>query len=261
MMSVGVTTAREIARHVLFKSGLYGVLTAFRRMRHGRKLGHIVDPSLKSRFTEIYKTGVWKEGEDAGAPDSGAGSTLAATDVLRHALPGLLQDLDARVLLDIGCGDFTWMQHVSFPQKYIGIDVVDTVIDANNKQFKTKIREFAVCDATKDDLPEADTVLCRQVLFHLCFSDIKKLLENVLSKDRAYLIADSDRSSLFNSDIPSGDFRLFNLEANPFRFPTPDFVIDDSKIRANRVIGVWDCKKIRRILKNKELLSAWPKKS
>jgi len=248
MMSVGVTTTREIVRHVLYKSGLYGILIAFRKMRDGRETKHIANPTLKSRFTTIYKMGAWKEGADTGTPGSGAGSTLAATEGLRHALPGLLQDLNTQVLLDIGCGDFTWMQHVSFTRKYIGIDIVDTVIDANNKQFKMETREFAVCDATKDELPEADTVLCRHVLFHLSFSDIKKLLVNVLSKDRVFFIANSDRNSLFNSDIPSGDFRIFNLEANPFRFPTPDFVIGDSKVCANRIIGVWNCKKIRRIL-------------
>ena len=53
------------------------------------------------------------------------GSTLTATTELRNALPALLNDLNGKTFIDIGCGDFTWMQHLAIDQDYIGIDVVD----------------------------------------------------------------------------------------------------------------------------------------
>ena len=132
------------------------------------------------------------------------------------------------------------MQHVTIEQRCIGIDVVDSVIKRNIKLFERPGRSFIAGDATVDDLPEVDVVLCREVLFYLSFVDIQKLLRNVLSKKRSYLIATSDRQTTFNSDIPTGDFRLLNLEAWPLKFLPPDRTINDSAVSPNRIIGMWD---------------------
>ena len=177
-------------------------------------------------------------------PLSGAGSSLEATAALRQALPSLLNELNAKTLLDVGCGDFFWMQHVAIEQNYVGIDVVDSVIAMNTKLSARPGREFLTRDATADELPDADVVLCREVLFHLSFNDIRKVLRNVLSKKRSYLLATTDRRTVFNSDIPTGDFRILNLEAWPLKFPPPDRMIDDCAVSSRRVIGVWDAKRL-----------------
>jgi hypothetical protein len=132
------------------------------------------------------------------------------------------------------------MQHLTVVKDYIGLDVVDTVIKRNITQFERPGRAFVLADATVDELPEADIVLCREILFHLSFDDMRKLLLNILSKDRRYFIATSDRQTLFNSDIPTGDYRLLNLEARPLRFPPPIRLIEDSAVSPRRIVGVWD---------------------
>ena len=243
-MNVAKTAAREMVRHVIYKTGTYNLITWFRHWKEGRTSGHLNGADLKSRFQAIYDTGVWQHGHDEATPGSGAGSSLAATAPLREALPALLNALDARTLLDVGCGDFSWMQHVAIAQNYVGVDVVEAVIAMNTRLYGQPGRTFVTADATVDDLPEADVVLCREVMFHLSFADIRKLLRNVLSSKRAYLIATSDRLTTFNSDIPSGDFRLLNMVAWPLKFPQPDHVIDDSAVFPRRIIGVWDVKRL-----------------
>lgn len=242
-MSVVIASAREAVRHVLYSVGAYGLLTWLRSMRGGTAI-QLREPDLKTRFDAIYRTGVWQHGDDT-TPGSGQGSSLASTGSLRQVLPSLLVELKAETLLDVGCGDFSWMQHLAAEVDYIGIDVVETVIEKNRELFERPGRRFSALDATVDDLPDADVVLCREVLFHLSFEDIHKLLRNLLSKNRRWLILTSDRQTLFNSNIPTGDFRLLNLEARPFGFPPPRHEIDDYAVFPRRIIGVWDAMQLR----------------
>lgn len=236
-------TAREAVRHVLFTTGAYSALTWLRAKRGGTS-AHLQGADAKSRFQAIYDTGVWRHGDYA-TPGSGLGSSLSATSALRQIFSSLLDELGAQTLLDVGCGDFFWMRHINISQNYVGIDVVEIVIKENKKNFENSRRKFLSLDAIVDDLPDADVVMCREILFHLSFRDIRKLLTNILSKDRSYVIATSDRQTSFNSDIPTGDFRLLNLEASPLRFPAPIRVIEDSAITPRRIIGVWDVKHLK----------------
>lgn len=243
-MSRLTVTAREAVRHGLFTVGAYRALT-WLRGRRGAATGHLQAMDTKSRFQAIYDTGVWGKVTD-GTPESGPGSALSATSTLRQTLPLLLNELGAKTLLDVGCGDFMWMQHVNLAQKYIGVDVVDRVISANKEQFEDSNRTFMSLDAIADELPSADVVMCREILFHLSFKDINRLLRNVFSKERSFIVVTSDRQTNFNSDIPTGDFRPLNLEVRPFGFPAPIRVIDDSAVRAGRIIGVWAVKDLPR---------------
>jgi hypothetical protein len=244
-MNRATVTAREAVRHVLFSTGAYGALKWLRARRGGGNWAHLQQGDARARFQAIYETGVWRHGVDE-TPGSGSGSSLQATATLREALPALLRELGAATLLDVGCGDFTWMQSVGISQKYIGVDIVESVIAQNKSRFSSEVREFFFRDAMTDELPAADVVMCREVLFHLSFDDIRKVLRNLLSKERKYLVLTSDRQTLFNSDIPTGDFRLLNLEAWPLKFPAPVRVIDDSRVSPNRIVGVWEAEGLRR---------------
>ena len=76
--------------------------------RFAERAGELSELGLQERFQRIYETNLWSDPETR----SGVGSTLDSTRVVRAELPKALRRLDARVLLDIPCGDFTWMEHV-----------------------------------------------------------------------------------------------------------------------------------------------------
>lgn len=160
----------------------------------------------------------------------------------------MLQRVEAKTLLDVGCGDFTWMKAVDLPCRYVGIDIVPSVIAGNERAHGSATRRFAVIDAVSEPLPEADVVLCREILFHLSFEDALCALRNIVSGDREYLIATTDRNSPFNSDIATGDFRLLNLQRRPFRFPEPMMEIGDSAMNPTRVLAAWRVGDIRAAL-------------
>jgi hypothetical protein len=225
------TTAKMFAVHVLEAVGLRRLI----RQRLGRPLSHLTGDTAE-RFARIYHEGVWRHGQ-AETPGSGAGSTLDATSALRARLPGLLTQIGARRLVDIGCGDLTWLRETPIPCGYVGMDIVPTIID-ENRRIRPDL-EFVPGDVIHEELPDGDVVLCREILFHLSFADARATLRNILSKPRRYILATTDGGTWFNADVPTGDFRPVNLTAAPFRFPKPMAWIDDSAVAPQRVLGLW----------------------
>jgi hypothetical protein len=121
---------------------------------------------------------------------------------------------------------------------------VPSLIALNSAQYGSKSRSFEVLDATRNSLPSADTVLCREILFHLSFQDIWRLLENVRNCGASFLIATNDNDLRLNADIISGDFRPLNLQKAPFRFPEPASSIQDNSMARDRVLSVWEVSKL-----------------
>ncbi len=238
-----VQTTKEIIRASMSKLGLYDTV----RKARGKSLVHLQPATLQDRFKTIYETRHWTLG-DAEIPGSGFGSSLVSTENLRRELPGLLRDIGVETLLDLGCGDFTWMKEIDIGDvRYIGADIVPSLIEENTAKFGKENISFIHADGVTDELPDADAVMIREVLFHLSFEDIRAVLLNVLGKTRRHLLMTSDSLSAFNADIRSGDWRLLNLRGAPFRFPEPILRIDESRIRPGRFLGVWKAEDIPRI--------------
>lgn len=216
-------SGKEAIRHALYSFGLRN------------EPEHLRPDSRRDRFARIYQDGVWQLGND-GTPLSGNGSSLEAAAHVAAALPMALSHFRAKTLLDIGCGDMTWMRNVPI-EGYIGIDVVPSLIEANRKAFPD--RDFRCLDAVTDALPRTDAALCREVLFHLSFADAKALLGNIRKAGILWLFATTDTSTLFNSDIATGDFRPVNFRKAPFRFPKPATWFRDDAVAPGRRIAVW----------------------
>jgi hypothetical protein len=249
-MSVLVRSAKEFTRHYMRLFRANGLLTEFRRIR-GIKTDYL-QGSLADRFASIYRSGAWAKAHAVDAssygPGSGHGSSLAATKSVQESLPIMLEQLDAKTLVDIGCGDNTWMSQIKLPCDYIGLDIVKTVIADNQKLHASPRRSFLVVDATTDEIPDGDIVLCREVIFHLSFDDIRRLIVNICEKERAYFITTTDTATLFNSDVESGDFRILNLRKAPFNFPDPIAAIKDDDLVPGRTLSIWSIAHIRSVL-------------
>jgi len=230
-------SSREFIRHLILRSGLNDAYLAFREVR-GADLQHLRSQTLGERFSAIYRKGVWLNDRQSGSR-SGLGSELENTQAIRVNLPGLLSRIATKTLLDVGCGDFNWMRTLPLDCRYMGIDVAEDVIASNLRQYSSEDRIFTVLDATREPLPAADTVLCREVLFHLSFDDICHFVRNLRASSAVNLIATTDVATAFNADIISGDFRLLNLRKSPFRFRPPALSIRDDALSPGRVLGVW----------------------
>jgi len=85
-------------------------------------------------------------------------------------------------ICDLGCGDFNIGKHlVKHTKRYIAIDVVENLIDRNQKLFNAMNLEFHCLDISKDKLPEGDCIILRQVLQHLSNKEIQNIVNKLLN--------------------------------------------------------------------------------
>jgi 2-polyprenyl-3-methyl-5-hydroxy-6-metoxy-1,4-benzoquinol methylase len=229
-------TAREFLRGTLHRFGLARCIDWFRQAK-GNKFSINKSASVRDRFAAIYENELWRLKE--GQPSSGAGSSELSAQNVIATLPKVISELRISSLVDIGCGDFTWMKQINLSCSYTGIDIVPSVVSRNQKEFSTAQRNFMCLDAITEDIPAADAVLCREVLFHLSFSDGMSLIRNVRRSARKFFLATTERATGYNSDIDTGDFRILNLQILPYSFGVPILEIADDSVSSGRIIGVW----------------------
>jgi hypothetical protein len=99
---------------------------------------------------------------------------------------------------------------------YQGFDVVDTVIVINKDRFASNNITFATMRSISD-LPNADLVVCKDVLQHLPNRDVIEYLEYFLTHYK-YAIVTNDifPDAYTNLDIPHGAGRALRLDQEPF---------------------------------------------
>src|SRR5256714_6110064 len=190
--------------------------------RFAERAEELAELGLQERFERIYSTNLWSDPESR----SGVGSTLDSTRVLRAELPIALRQLETHVLLDVPCGDFTWMEHVDLSGiEYIGGDIVPSIVEKNQRLHAAESRRFALVDLTRDQLPDADVLLCRDCLVHLSYANIRAVLSNIARSKIRYVLMTSFPGRRDNYDVADGDWRALDFQAPPFCFPEPKLAI------------------------------------
>lgn len=177
--------------------------------------------SLGERFQYIFDKNVWSNNESR----SGDGSTAAATEAIRRDLPNLLAEVEARTLLDAPCGDFQWLSEVELGVQYIGADIVEGLVNRNQQRYGRADRRFLQLDLTRDALPASDVVLCRDCLVHLSYSNVQRVLGQIVESGTKWLLTTSFLEVEENTDIADGDWRPLNLRVAPFHFGMPERVL------------------------------------
>jgi hypothetical protein len=202
---------------------------------------------LAERFDQIARTNLWGAGSR-----SGLGSELAATAHLRAALPSFLARHEVRSILDVPCGNFGWLSIVDLGVSYTGADIVASLVAENERRFggPRSGRRFLALDLTKDALPRADLVLCRDCFVHLSFDNVRRALANIRASGAKYLLTTTFLEHEVNTDIEDGDWRMLNLERAPFNLPPPVDVIvegctEGDGAYADKALGLWECREDR----------------
>lgn len=217
----------------LFRS-LARIYYFFIRIKTGRRQTEII-------FNKIYRLNNWGDTESV----SGSGSNLSNTENLRKLLPQAVGELNAKIFLDIPCGDFFWMKKVDLPvEKYLGADIVKELVDINNNLYSDEKRKFILCDLTTGTLPEADIIFCRDCLPHLPNRLIKEALKRIKLSGAKYIFTSTYTECSKNKDVHVGGFRPLNLRLKPFYFPEPEKLISDPCITdsvklIDKCIGLW----------------------
>jgi hypothetical protein len=205
--------------------------------------GERLDPL--ETFRRIHRTNHW--GSDASR--SGPGSSTEQTEVLQQELPRLFRELGIRSLLDLPCGDANWISTIPLTGiHYTGGDLVPELIARNQARYPG--REFRVLDLTRDPLPAADLLLCRDCLVHLSFADIDAALANIRRSKLTWLLTTTFPGQQVNEEIVTGDWRPIDLTRAPFNLPAADFMLNERCSEnggrfADKSLGLWAVSRLR----------------
>jgi SAM-dependent methyltransferase len=166
---------------------------------------------MKAQFEAIYEGNRWGQG-------SGEGSYAIHTRGYVAFLQKFLAEHPIKTVLDFGCGDWQFSQSIDWRGvHYLGLDIVDSVIEANQRRFGTANVEFRVRADDAIPLPDADLLISKDVLQHWSNAKIHAFLPQ-LSRYRYALITNcvNPRGPTTNRDIEDGDFRYLDLRSPPF---------------------------------------------
>jgi SAM-dependent methyltransferase len=200
----------------------------------------------RETFRLAHRTHHWR-----GVSRSGPGSDSVQTARIAAALPELCARLGVERMLDLPCGDFSWMAGVDLPGiTYVGADIVPEVVAANVERYAGPGRSFLELDVVRSRLPAADLMLCRDCLVHLSLDDALSAVGNVARSDIHFLLATTFPAEPDNLDITTGDWRPLDLTKPPFAFPPPTELLNEGCTEnggafADKSLGLWPVAALR----------------
>jgi SAM-dependent methyltransferase len=198
--------------------------------------------SVEHRFKKIYKNNSW--GGQNGQFYSGAGSEFIQAKEYISYVNGFISKNNIKSIVDIGCGDFQIASHFDVSNtKYIGVDIVQSLIDHNNLKYSGINVRFAKLNILSQNLPDGQLCLIKEVFQHLSNKDIISVIPK-LSKYKYVIITDLQPKiarNKINYDKLSGiDTRvsMYNsglyLEASPFNINCKPILFYDKLGSSNR---------------------------
>ncbi|WP_428484751.1 class I SAM-dependent methyltransferase [Rhodopila sp.] len=188
------------------------------RDRRNRRL------TAKEVFTRIYREKMW--GNGAGTFYSGPGSDAEAAQPYADFVTSFIAKHNIRSVVDLGCGDFRVGRMIaSCGVDYTGVDVVEALIEENNRCHANETINFQCLDIAHDPLPNAELCLIREVFQHISNAQISATLSKLRQYD--YVLFTDIQPEVtsdykINKDKPHGassrilQTSFLRLEAPPF---------------------------------------------
>jgi hypothetical protein len=157
--------------------------------------------SRRSRFERIYNAHSW-----GGVSKSGPGSDPQNTkDYVKFIEDWLATHPDIRSIVELGCGDWSTTKQIRFEphHEYLGLDIVDSVIDQNVRNYGSANIRFLRCDFVEEPPPAGDVLIAKDVLQHLSNESILRFLQTNLSRYR-FAIFTNDVAKVEYVRLPFG---------------------------------------------------------
>lgn len=151
----------------------------------------------KAAMEQVYELNLWGTNNQEFYSGSGSHDSFIVKPYVEAIKNELISFEKPVSICDLGCGDFNiGKQLVPFSKKYCGVDIVSKLIKFNTQKFIASNLEFICLDIAKDNLPDADCVIIRQVLQHLSNNEV----QNIIGKLYQY------KYVILTEHLPLGDF-------------------------------------------------------
>jgi len=170
-------------------------------------------------FNHIIQSKKWQRN---GGSLCGPGTDHASGAII--AMENMIQHFGFRSVLDIACGDGSFMTKVLADHliEYHGIDIVEDLLAAfrvNARKIKTTRKMIMTLqhgDASKVDLPKKQLVVARDVFIHLSLIDAARLLDNIRRAGNEWMLITNFPGASQNFGIATGDWYPMNVNLEPF---------------------------------------------
>lgn len=159
---------------------------------------------------------------------SGPGSSLTSAAAASNLLLRKLRELPIRSVLDLGCGDWNWMQNLGFPHPipgrritYEGWESSQELVDALRDKHGQDGVDFHVRDVSTESFPNVDLIIARDILFHMLPEMALGIVERIKRSGKylsapSYMFMHKNGEFKEHSDIEDWGFFLINLNIEPF---------------------------------------------
>jgi len=134
----------------------------------------------KDAMQQVYDMHLWG-GKDFDFYSGDGSHNIKIIEPYLHSVSTFLKSHNnSLTVCDLGCGDFNiGKQLINYTKRYIGIDIVENLIERNKTLFKAENLEFHCLNIVEDELPKTDCVILRQVLQHLSNTEIQKIIKKL----------------------------------------------------------------------------------
>ena len=147
--------------------------------------------------------------------------------------------------VDAPCGDMTWIPLLlneliaqsGYRIDYLGLDIVEDLILENSASVDNTPGlscRFTQRDLTEVSPPQGDIIFCKDLINHLSFDDIRRVLVRFNESGSGYLLITSNRGHR-NLDVKvmrGNASRHINLEGYPFLLSPP--------LWSNGYLALWE---------------------
>lgn len=173
----------------------------------------------KAVFENIYNNKLWNNGR-TNIPLSGPGSSLENTKQCSSILNKFIYDNNCKSVLDLGCGDLTWISKTQFFNdtsiKYTGVDVVESLITSHSTNYPENTficKDLVTYD--NNNIEFASLIIIRDVIFHLKNDEILSIFKNIKNKFD-FLLITSCKNDINMDNFDKWHFSNKNIHKKPF---------------------------------------------
>lgn len=202
-----------------------------RRIIDARRQEQFAELAVETTFARIYETNEW--GGERGTYYSGPGSERPLTEGYVDAITRYVRENGVRTIVDLGCGDFrVGAELAASGAAYVGVDVVPTLVAHNQATYGRAGVRFECRDIIRDDLPDGDLCLVRQVLQHLSNAEIARVLGNCRRYPHLVItehLPPEDSRPVPNVDMPHGPGIRLTLNSGVY-VDRPPFALQRTRV-------------------------------
>jgi SAM-dependent methyltransferase len=189
-------------------------------------------------FTQIYATKMWGAGTEEFY--SGPGSNAKVAKPYADFVINFIAEHNIRTIVDLGCGDFRVGRMIaSCGVAYTGVDVVQPLIEENNRRFGNQSIRFQCLDIATDHLPDGQLCLIREVFQHVSNAQISAALAKMTKYNYVLFTdvqPDDPAGYRVNKDKTHGDssraihHSYLRLDSPPFNVKSVQMVFESAPL-------------------------------